>query len=267
MVIDRNRRFEDRVIVITGGAEGLGRAAAIAFAHEGGAVVIGDVNVHTAAETVALIEAAGGQAAAVKCDVRRSDDVKALIERAVELFGGVDVLYNNAGINLYSIVEEMSEEDWDRQIDVNLKGTFLACKYAIPEMRKRGGGAIVNTASVQAFASQKTVAAYAASKGGVVSLTTTIALDHAHENIRCNAIAPGSIRTPMLEKAADIFAAGNDTMEETITAWGRMHPLQRVGEPEEVANLVLFLASDEAAFCTGACYRVDGGLLSPLFNN
>jgi NAD(P)-dependent dehydrogenase (short-subunit alcohol dehydrogenase family) len=252
------------VIVITGAGSGIGRTAALAFAREGGSVVIGDINETDGAETARQILESGGFATAVRCDVRNAEDVAALIARAVADFGGVDVLYNNAGVVRYGTVDELSVEDWDFQLDINLKGTFLTCKYAIPEMRKRGGGAIVNTASVQAFASQKTVPAYAASKGGVVSLTTTIALDHADDNIRCNCIAPGTIRTPMVDQAADTF--GPDDPEAAIAEWGRLHPLGRVGKPEEVANLVLFLASDEAAFCTGGCYRVDGGLLSPLFN-
>jgi NAD(P)-dependent dehydrogenase (short-subunit alcohol dehydrogenase family) len=263
-VTDRNRRFANKVIVITGAGSGIGRTAALAFAREGGSVVIGDINESDGAETARQILDAGGYATAVHCDVRKQEEVEAMIARAVADFGGVDVLYNNAGVVRYGTVEELSVEDWDFQLDINLKGTFLTCKYAIPRMRERGGGAIVNTASVQAFASQKTVPAYAASKGGVVSLTTTIALDHADDNIRCNCIAPGTIRTPMVDQAADTF--GPDDPEAAIAEWGRLHPLGRVGKPEEVANLVLFLASDEAAFCTGGCYRVDGGLLSPLFN-
>ena len=259
---DRNQRFAGKAVVITGGGKGMGRAAAHAFAAEGGAVALGEVDMAAAQDAVEAVTGAGGRAIAIPCDVRDPEQVKRLIEETVAAFGGVDVLYNNAGVVRYGTVDELAIEDWDFQLDVNLKGTFLTCKYAIPEMRKRGGGAIVNTASVQAFASQKTVAAYAASKGAVVSFTTTVALDHAHENIRCNCIAPGSIHTPMLDMAADLFGAGNPS--KAIQDWGKMHPIGRVGKPEEVANLVLFLASDDAAFITGACYRVDGGLLSTL---
>ncbi|MBX3071980.1 MAG: glucose 1-dehydrogenase [Thermomicrobiales bacterium] len=261
---DRNNRFAGKVVVITGAAMGIGRACAEAFAAEGGSVVIGDINEAARNETVELITNGGGKAVAVHCDVRVAADVQNLVQTAVSTFGGIDVLYNAAGVVRYGTVEELTEDDWDFQIDINLKGSFLTAKYVIPEMRKRGGGSIVNTASVQAFASQKTVAAYAASKGGIVSFTTTVALDHAHEGIRCNCIAPGSIRTPMLEDAANTF--GEDDPEGAIVEWGRLHPLGRVGTPSEVANLVLFLGSDESSFCTGGCYRVDGGLLSPLFN-
>ncbi len=260
--MDRNKRFLDKIIIVTGGAAGIGNGAAAAFAREGGSVVIADIDAATASLAANNIVAAGGTAIAVPTDVRSSAAVEHLVQVAVATFGGVDVLFNSAGINLYGTVDTFSEEDWDRQLGVNLKGTFLTCKYVIPEMRKRGGGAIVNTSSVQAFASQRTVAAYAASKGGIVSFTTTIALDHAAENIRCNCIAPGSIRTPLLEMAASKFGDGN--IEATIAEWGSAHPIGRVGTIEEVANLVLFLASDEASFCTGGAYRVDGGLLSPL---
>jgi NAD(P)-dependent dehydrogenase (short-subunit alcohol dehydrogenase family) len=256
------QRFINKVAVITGAGKGIGRASAIGFAAEGAAAVIADIDAQAGAETVRQIEAAGGRALFVPGDIADEAYVKHVIAEAVRVFGGVDVLHNNAGVNKYGTVVELAVEDWDWILGVNLRATFLTCKYAIPEMRKRGGGAIVNTASVQAFASQKTVAAYAASKGGIVSLTTTIALDHARENIRCNCIAPGSVHTPMLDEAASTF--GGDQPDAMLAQWGDMHPIGRVGRPEEVALLVRFLASDDAAFITGACYRIDGGLLSNL---
>jgi len=255
-------RFENKAIIVTGAGNGMGRASALAFAREGGGVAVADINAADGQATVRQIADAGGRAIFVQCDVRRAADVQRLVAATVDAFGGVDVLHNNAGVVVYGTVVDMPEEDWDRVLDINLKGPFLTCKYAIPEMRRRGGGSIVNTASVQAFATQQQVAAYSASKGAIVSFTMTVALDHAAENIRCNCIAPGSIQTPMLEAAANLFSAHDPA--QALRDWGRAHPLGRVGTPEEVAKLVLFLASDDAAFCTGGCYRVDGGLLSGI---
>jgi len=256
------KRFEDKVAIVTGGGKGIGKTTAIALANEECAVTIADTDTTASKETVQQIKEGDGAAIFVECDISNSENVQDMIQATVDAFGGIDVLYNNAGVVRYGTVVDLSEEDWDYQLNINLKGSFLTCKYTIPEMIKRGGGSIVNTASVQAFASQKTVAAYAASKGAIVSFTTTIALDHAPDNIRCNCIAPGSIQTPVLDSAAQLF--GPENPSQMIMNWGEMHPINRVGRPEEVANLVMFLASDDASFCTGGCYRVDGGLLSTL---
>ena len=257
------QRFENKVVIITGGAMGIGKACAIAFAQEGGKVAIADITEKEGLQTIREIESFGGDAIFSKCNVANTNDVKSLVEETVNAFGGVDVLHNNAGVVRYGNVVELSEEDWDLQLDTNLRGTFLTCKYVIPEMIKRGSGAIVNTTSVQAYASQEKVAAYAASKGAIVSLTTTVALDHVADNIRCNCITPGTIHTPMLEFGAELINPENP--DQAIREWGKMHPIGRVGRPEEVAKLVLFLASDDSSFCTGSSYRIDGGLLSGIF--
>jgi NAD(P)-dependent dehydrogenase (short-subunit alcohol dehydrogenase family) len=255
-------RFENKVVIVTGSGKGIGRTCAQSFAREGARVVIADIDERASRQTVNDIVASGGQALFVKTSIDNPANVEDMVKETVRVYGGVDVLHNNAGVVRYGTVVELSVEDWDFILNINLRATFLTCKYVIPEMRKRGGGTIVNTASAQAFASQKNVGAYSASKGGIVSLTQSIALDHARENIRCNCIAPGSIATPMLEDAANIFVPHDPG--QAITEWGNLHPLGRVGTPQEVANLVLFLASEDSSFCTGGCYRVDGGLLANL---
>jgi NAD(P)-dependent dehydrogenase (short-subunit alcohol dehydrogenase family) len=189
--------------------------------------------------------------------VANASDAKRFVDSTVERFGHLDLLVNNAGVVIYGEVPDFSEEDWDTVVDTNLKGHFLMAKYAIPEMRKGGGGAIVNVASVQALVSQRGVAAYSASKGGVVSLTKTLALDHAKDAIRVNSVLPGSVRTPMLERAAELEPGDP---EQTIAAWGRLHPRGTVMAPEEIASLVLFLLSDDASAVTGAAYTADAGL-------
>ncbi len=254
-------RFTDKVVVVTGGAAGIGRAAAEAFAAEGAAVAIGDVNTARANEAVDQIRRAGGKAIFVQADVSQDADARRLAEETVKAFGGVDILFNNVGIAASGAVWETPEEVWDRVLAVNLKSYYLVSRYCIPHMMKRGGGAIINNASVQGLATYRNVAAYAASKGGVIALTKSMAVDLGKHKIRVNSICPGSIDTPMLR--ADVDKAGI-SLEESLRRQGNVHMLGRVGRPEEVARLVLFLASDEGSFCTGGAYLVDGGLTSAL---
>lgn len=255
-------RFAQQVAVVTGAAKGIGEAVAKALAAEGASVVAVDFDGDTLKTVVDEINATGGAATAVTGDVREESTAERAAATAADTYGGLDVLFSGAGVNRYGEVPDVSLDDWEFILGTNLRGPFLMMKHAIPLMRERGGGAIVNTASVQAFASQLTVAAYAASKAGVVALTGTAALDHAKDGIRVNCIAPGSVRTPMLRTAAEEFYP--DDPDAGLDAWGKLHPIGFLTEPEDVAALVLFLASSEARTITGACYRVDGGLLAKL---
>src|ERR671916_595652 len=252
-----------KVAIVTGGGAGIGLAAAGRLAREGASVVICSDREDQATQAAGGLREEDLEVRGMRGDVTSSADMKALVDFTVQTYGGVDVLVNSAGVQRYGTVTETEEEVWDEVLGVNLKGTYLAARHAIPEMRERGGGAIVNLSSVQAFASQKGVAAYTASKGGINALTRAMALDHAEDNVRVNAVCPASVDTPMLRWSANLFK-GDKSVEETLEDWGKMHPAGRVARPEEVAEVIAFLASPRASFVTGGDYKVDGGMLAAL---
>jgi NAD(P)-dependent dehydrogenase (short-subunit alcohol dehydrogenase family) len=235
--------LDGKVAVITGAASGIGRAAVTVFAEEGARVVAADRD-----PRVKELEAAG-RVHAVVADVSRREGAEALPAAAEAAFGGLDVLFANAGIERLATVVDTTEELWHEVLDANLKSVFLCAKYAIPAMLRRGGGAIVNNASINGIRGNTTLAAYQASKGGVVSLTYSIAMDYAAKGIRCNAVCPGTIATPMV----------GERPPEVMAAMKAKHPMGRIGQPEEVAWLACFLASDRAGFLTGLAVPVAGG--------
>jgi NAD(P)-dependent dehydrogenase (short-subunit alcohol dehydrogenase family) len=246
-------RLRDKVCIITGGASGIGRAASLIFAREGALVVIADRS-SEAAEKVAA--EAGQGAFAVTVDVSSSKDVRRMIDSVVARCGRIDVLVNNAGYGIPGDVTQTDEDAWDALIAVNVNGVFLGCKYVIPQMRKQGGGCIINTASVVASVGIRDRAAYCASKGAVAALTRAMALDHVADNIRINAVAPGTIDSPYFQ---DMFATSPRAAELRRDLEGRQ-AMNRLGQPEEIANGMLFLASDEASFMTGSVMMIDGGM-------
>jgi len=251
-----------KVAIVTG-ALGIGLAAARKLAADGASVVVCSDRENQVEEAVTALREENLEVRGLQANVTSAVDTRGLVGFAVESYGGVDILVNAAGVQRYGTVVDTDEGVWDEVLGVNLKGIYLVSKHAIPEMSKRGGGSIVNLSSVQAFASQRGVAAYTASKGGVNALTRAMALDHAQENIRVNAVCPASVDTPMLRWSADLFK-GEKTAEETLEGFGKMHPLGRVARAEEVAEVIAFLAGPEASFVTGGEYKVDGGMLAAL---
>jgi NAD(P)-dependent dehydrogenase (short-subunit alcohol dehydrogenase family) len=244
-------QFKGKVVLVTGGSFGIGKATAIAFAKKGAKIVI--VDWVEDSETLHDVIAAGGEAIFIKCDVSKTVEVKGMIEKTIAAYGRLDYAFNNAGIEgLMAPTHDCTEENFDKTIDVNLKGVWLCMKYEIPEMLKQGKGAIVNCSSIAGLVGSPELPAYVATKHGVIGLTKTAALEYAKSGIRVNAVCPGAIKTAMIDR----ITGKKKEVEDQFAA---MAPIGRMGEPNEVAKAVLWLCSDEASFVTGHAMAVDGG--------
>jgi len=244
-------RLEGKVAIITGGGSGIGRATAELFAREGARVVVADYNPSAGQKAVQAVKDAGGDALFVEADVSDPIQVQHMVQATLDAYGGIDILFNNAGVLLFGTILDTDEPSWNRLMSINLTGVFLCSKAVLPHMIARGGGCIINSSSsTGAHDAAANTAAYVTSKGGVTLLTKAMAIDHAPDNIRVNAIAPGPTDTPMLRE--------NFSPEE-LDAFAATFPMRHLGQPEELAQAVLFLASDEASFVTGCVLAVDGG--------
>jgi NAD(P)-dependent dehydrogenase (short-subunit alcohol dehydrogenase family) len=252
------RTLEGKRAIVTGAASGIGRATAALFAAEGAGVVLADIDAAGAEATAAAIAAAGGRAVAVPCDVTRSDDCLRAVAAAISTFGGLDIVFNNAGIIRRADVVETTEEEWDRVMAVNVRSVFLMSKHAIPVMAAGGGGVIVSTGSGWGLKGGDRAASYCASKAAVVNLTRAMAIDHGPQGIRAVCICPGDTDTGMLRDEARQLGANEAAFLEGSAA----RPLARLGTPDEIARAVLFLVSDDAAWVTGTTLVVDGGGLA-----
>lgn len=247
--------MKNKVALVTGAASGIGRATALAFAREGARVVVSDMDVEGGNETVEQIVALNGDATFVRTDISVSAEVQHLVQQTIDRYGRLDYACNNAGIGgEAALTADYSEEGWDKVISINLTGVWLCMKYEIKEMLKQGGGSIVNMASILGWVGFQTAPAYVASKHALLGLTKNAAIEYGTQNIRVNAVCPAFIRTPLIEK----------TMSEEVIAQvlTPLHPIGRIGKPEEVAELVIWLCSDKASFVTGGAYLVDGGYVA-----
>ena len=264
-------RLRDKVAIVTGGGQGIGRGIALMFAREGAKLAIAQRTEARLAQTKAEIEAMGGQVLSMAIDVGQPEEVKALVEATVERFGGLDILVNNAGTGLWVPIDEVEEEDCDRLMNTNLKGMLMGCHYAVPHMKARGGGSIINISSVHGILGGERNAVYAATKGGIIGSTRAQAAELAPFNIRANAISPGAIEVrDLLERA--LLRVEEEHREEFVRRFGDrvsdgsryFQPLEKVGKPEDIAWCAVYLASDEAGFVTGQNIAVDGGITTFL---
>lgn len=249
-------KLDGKVAIVTGAASGIGLATAKLFAVEGARVIVADWENDPGRHVVTEIKSAGGEAEFIRVDVSDHEDVQAMVNETVAQFGGLDIIFNNAGVEgEQAPTGDCTLDNWHRVIGINLTGVFLGMKYAIPEMLKRGGGSIINNASVAGIVGFMGIPAYSASKGGVIQLTKTAALEYATQGIRVNAICPGVILTPMVER----FLGGSADVQKAFEA---MEPVGHFGTPEDIAQMALFLAGDDSKFCTGAPFIVDGGFVA-----